>query len=128
MASGPGATARTAWAAIALLDRLATGPSQNGDAHVGYFQVRRNGIPIDVLGICFQVGHDPESHGRRAHAQKFTPPNYVFCRHYLSFSPPRVNRVLQPFIVSRLVLRSLIFEAGAGAPEVHCGRRAVSAS
>src|ERR1700744_6275540 len=45
-----GAPARAARAAIALLDWLASRPSQNGDAHVGDFQVRRDGIAIDILG------------------------------------------------------------------------------
>src|SRR5258708_18097076 len=45
-AHAAGAT-RAARAAIALLDWLASRPSQNGDAHVREFQVRRNGIAVD---------------------------------------------------------------------------------
>src|SRR5271163_1793594 len=81
-AHAAGAT-RAARAAIALLDWLASRPSQNGDAHVRDLQVRRNRIPVDILWIRFQVGPEAKPRGCRAHAQKRTPPN--FCRHYSPF-------------------------------------------
>src|SRR5271155_976876 len=77
--------ARAARAAIALPDCLASWPSQNGDAHVSDLQVRRNRIPVDILWIRFQVGPEAKPRGCRAHAQKLTPPNYFFCRHYSPF-------------------------------------------
>ena len=42
--------------------------AQNGDAHVGDFQIRRFGIPVDILGIGFQVRKEAKS---PSHASAF---------------------------------------------------------
>src|SRR5277367_3260096 len=112
--------ARAARAAIALLDRLASRPSQNGDAHVRDLQVRRNRIPVDILGIRFQVGPEAKPRGCRAHAQKRTPPNCIsFCRHYSPFRHQDRLASGTDKLYPNLCIRAYISKQMLARPQVH---------
>src|ERR1035438_2556883 len=70
-------------------------------------------IPVDILGISFEVSQETKPRGCRAPLQERTSPNCVFVYgHLLSFSSPKSSRSLDlgPFshhiMYSKLILES----------------------
>jgi hypothetical protein len=72
--------------------------THDGDAHVGDFQIRRFRIPVDILGIGFQVRKEAKSCSHASRFQKRTPPKQIVLRRlmpcsFLSDSQPRYRHI-----------------------------------